>query len=435
LARMRPCARCKYSASEPAVIRQMRSTEQSHGSWPRIAASAAWWLAATTLIYAWLVYPALVAIGAAVVPASRARGRISSRSIDHPMDTERILPRVSIVVAVHNEEDSVERKLRNCFDLDYPTDRLEVVVASDGSNDRTNDLVASWPGSNLKLLCLPPGTGKSRAQNAAVVAASGDLVVFTDADTMLDRAFARMAAKSFADPTVGAVAGRIVWLDSAGAWDSHSSDLYWRFEHWLWRKESALGVLAWSSGACMAVRRSLFRPMEPHYGEDCVVPLDVTMRGFRVEYQTAAVGFDYNPRDPHAAFNARVRMTLRSFGGTVDRMPGHIAGRRFGVLWATVSHKILRWVTAYLLLVLFVAGTLLGHRAIYRLATATQLLFYGCAIVGYILDLRKAPARPFSAVFAFCSANVAMAVGVAQVVLGRRIVAYRSDPRATAGES
>jgi cellulose synthase/poly-beta-1,6-N-acetylglucosamine synthase-like glycosyltransferase len=378
------------------------------------------WACGLLVIYVWLGYPA-------VLWTLTRLFRRRERALPPAGEST---PSVTVIVAVHNEEAALPGKLENCLRLLYPRDRLRVVVASDGSTDGTlhiaNEFARRHPG--LRVWAQQDRVGKTVTQNVAVRLAEGEILLFSDVDTELDAHFLEHIVRPFADGKVGCVAGLLTWTNPDASAVAAGGDFYWRYEHVIWRMESRLGLLAWANGACLAVRRELFTPMEAQYGEDTVVPLDVVAQGYRVVFQPEAIASDERTVGAGAEMRARVRMTLRSFTGTLSRKHLLNPWRFPQVAWAILSHKLLRWLVPYFLVLGFVSNVLLlGRGGVYPYSLALQVIFYVSGAIGYFLDQRDIRLRFFSIIYAFCLMNLGVAVGVAQAILGRRILAYRSE--------
>ena len=255
------------------------------------------------------------------------------------------LPRITVLLTVYNEEEAVVNRIQNVLACDYPREKLEVLVASDGSTDATDNVVRYFEDASVVLFRPVERRGKSDTQNQAIQMATGDIIVFTDAGTSFDRQFLRNIVKPFGDPAVGGVDGTCLILEKAGSGINESQNYYWRYELRLRELESELGILAVSSGACLTIRKELFRPMEAVYGEDCIVPLDIILQGYKMKHASNAIAYDTWHSESASEFKARVRMTLRNWGGTWSRPvllnPLQYGGIAFG-LW---SHKLLRWLS------------------------------------------------------------------------------------------
>jgi cellulose synthase/poly-beta-1,6-N-acetylglucosamine synthase-like glycosyltransferase len=378
------------------------------------------WACGLLVMYVWLGYPAILWTFTRLF-------RRRERAL--PLAGESI-PSVTVIVAVHNEEAALAGKLENCLRLLYARDRLRIVVASDGSTDGTlhiaNEFASRHPG--LHVWAQRNRAGKTATQNVAVRLSDGEILLFSDVDTELDAHFLEQIVLPFADRKVGCVAGLLTWTNPHASAVASGGDFYWRYEHLIWRMESRLGLLAWASGACLAVRRELFTPMEAQYGEDTVLPLDVVSLGYRVVFQPDAIASDKRIVGAGAELRARARMTLRSLTGTLSRK--HLLNPlRFPqIAWAILSHKLLRWLVPYFLMLGFVSNVLLlGRAGVYPYTLAVQVIFYVSGTIGYFLDKHGIRVRFLSIIYAFCLMNLGVAVGVAQAILGRRILAYRSE--------
>ena len=334
-------------------------------------------------------------------------------------------PKVSIIVAVRNEEGTIGAKLADCINLDYPADRLEILVVSDNSADKTEEIVEEFAkcDARVRLLADRRKLGKSGVQNLAVEHASGDILCFTDADTRTCPDTLKVIVENFADPAVGLATANVHFgqPDSAVA---EGQGAYWRFELLLRELESDLGILATSSGQLLAMRRELFRPLPVMYGDDCVLPLDVRLQGYRVVQDARVVVYDTMPSSIKGEFRARVRMTARNWTGTLAR-PAILNPFRFPLTsWGLISHKLLRWLTPFFLAVLLVSNILLAVRGEWMAACLFQVAFYIAACIGWLRARKGASAWIFGYPFAFCLANVGFFLGMVKVLRGQKIVSY-----------
>jgi cellulose synthase/poly-beta-1,6-N-acetylglucosamine synthase-like glycosyltransferase len=297
-----------------------------------------------------------------------------------PIRKEDVTPAVSLIVAAHDEEDVIGRRLQNLLELDYPEDRLEIVVASDGSTDRTDEIVeetaASAPAVRL-LRC--DRAGKGAAQNRAVAEVESDIVAFSDASSRWEPDALRTLVRSFADPEVGYVSGRLRLETPDG---SNREGLYWRYELWQRESESALGSITAGNGAIYAVRRSDYLGWDdPRIGHDFGLPFRLAQRGRRSVYEPAAVAWEKPARDAEDEYRRKVRMMTRSWRPLLD---GSVA-RTGDPLYAAelVSHRVLRYGSGVLHLVLLGTSVALApSRGAYRAALAAQLGWLALAVAG-----------------------------------------------------
>lgn len=362
--------------------------------------------------YTWVGYAALLWIASQVTTRRPVRRKAE--------------PSVSIIIAVHNEESHIAAKLENCLALEYSPDRLEIFVASDGSTDDTERIVLEFMkrDSRICLLKSERREGKSGVQNLAARHAAGEVLFFTDAETRTQAGLLRQIAEDFADPEVGVVAPIVYFGEPDGA-VAQGQGIYWRYELFLRQMESDIGILATASGAALAIRRELFRPLPLQYGDDCILPLDVRLRGRRVLQDSRAIVVDTMPHTIEGEFKARVRMTARNWAGTLSRNgvlnPFRFPATSFGL----VSHKLLRWLTPILLALGYITNTLLFCRSQFGALWILQTCFYTTAFVGWRLTLQQRCARVFAYPFAFCLANVGFLAGLIQVLRRQVVITYK----------
>ena len=363
------------------------------------------WISVAVVVYVYAGYPLLL----------RALAR--SPAISGALQRE--CPSVTLVVSVFNEERCIRAKLENCLALDYPADRLDVVVVSDASTDGTEAIVAEFAGQGIRLLRMPERGGKTLGLNAAMVEASGDVVVFSDANAMYRQDAIKALMAPFSDPTVGAVVGESGYVqpDSDAG---RSESLYWRYETAIKRLESLNGSVVGGDGAIYAVRRSLYRPMAGDALSDFVNPLEVVRSGYRCVYAPAALSWEETAEGFGKEFRRKVRIVNRAWRALMS-MKDLMNPLRYGrFAWQLVSHKLLRWLVPAFLLTAFVGNaSLLGHRTIYDAAFAGQLLFYGLALTGALLNDRENLARLLYVPYYFCLVNIASACGILEAYRGK----------------
>lgn len=369
------------------------------------------WAAFGLIVYTWLVYPVILAV------LARLWGRPEAAS----QQARAEFPLVTLLITVHDGEAHIARKLENSLAIDYPRERLAVVVASDGSTDGTDDIVAGYADRGVELVRISPQRGKTAAQNAALDRCRGDLVFFTNVQTSIRPDALRRLVVHFADPGVGGVAPLLVWTGTDASDISRGGAIYWRYEQMMWRWEARLGLLACAPGACMIVRRDLVKPMPECYGEDVILPLWVAGGGRRFVYEPRAEALEPRASSPGEEYAARVRMTTRSFGATVAVWPARLWARFPALTWAILSHKIMRWSTPFFMLMLFGSNLALVSIWFCRITVLLQISFYGLAILG-LLSTKPSNRKSLSGIaYGFCLINTAFAIGVLRTVVGQRV--------------
>jgi len=370
-------------------------------------------IALLLLAYTWAGYPMALWL----------LRRFAAREIAR--DRRQALDRISIVIAVRNEEQTIVAKLLDCTNLDYPPDRLEIIVVSDNSSDRTEEIVKSFAkrDARIRLLAGHGQLGKSGAQNLGAQSATGEILLLTDAGTRTCPDALTLLMENFADSRVGLVTAD-VHLGQPGSAVAEGQGMYWRFELFLRNLESELGILATGSGQLLMMRRGLYRPLPVMYGDDCVLPLDVRLQGYRVVQDARVVVYDIMPSNIDGELRARIRMTARNWTGTLARSAILNPFRFPATSWALISHKLLRWLTPFFLVILLAANLLLAVRGQWLTLGTLQVAFYASACIGWLRARKGMPAWLFGYPFAFCLANVGFFLGIVKVLRGQRIVSY-----------
>lgn len=382
------------------------------------------WLSAGLIVYAYLGFPLLLLVRA------RIRGDAGA------VASARIEPRLSLVVVAHNEAATIEAKIENLYNLDYPADRLEVIVASDGSSDGTDDLVLRHARPGLRLVTLPR-SGKIPALNAAVRNARGEILVFSDANSMFDRDALRELVAPFADPAVGAVGGNQRYVPAAAEHMAGLGErLYWRYDRMLKTAQSRAGSMTAATGAIHAIRRELFAPVPVGVSDDFMTSTRAIAHGYRLVFAPAAVAWETVAPSKEAEFARKLRIIVRGLRGLwIAR--GLFNPLRHGFYALQIfSHKLLRWSVGWLLIALLASSLLLyGHGALYRAAVLAQAAGYAAALLGLAWHQRRpTPSRlekVFAIPFYFCMANYAALRAWIQVLGGRRVDTWESTRGAT----
>ena len=371
------------------------------------------WLPILTVAYTWAAYPAILC----VLRRFFARTVIRRSAAAEPF--------VSIIVAVYNEEKRIAAKLADCLDLDYPGERLEILIASDGSTDRTEEIVEEFAGRDSRIRLLPSSArlGKSGIQNLAARAAKGEILFLTDAETRMRPDALRLLVSNFTDQRVGLVTAAVYLGEPANA-IAKGQGCYWRYELFLRQAESDLGTLATASGQALAIRRAAYVPISTCYGDDCVLPLAVRLQGYRVLLDSRATVFDTFPHSIQGELRARIRMVARNWTGTLSQ-PKLLNPLLFpGTAWGLISHKLLRWLTPFCLAVLLAASTFAFLHGRYLFLSLLELAFYGSALVGWLRTRSGRQTRVFALPFAFCLANLGFFLGMIKAFRNQRIVTY-----------
>ena len=375
------------------------------------------WVSAAVVAYTYLGYGVVISVLAAVRP--------------RPHRQAAIRPRVSLIIAAYNEEAVIRDKILNSLGQTYPGDLVEIIVASDGSTDATPLIVNAFADRGVVSLHTPARDGKAAAVQRAVEQARGEILVFSDANSMYTPDAIEQLVLSFADPEVGCVAGekQIRGHDDAGA--AREAGLYWRYESYLKRMDSRVNSVVGAAGEIFAVRRSLFQPAEPDsIIEDFIISMRLAEAGHRVVYEPSAVSIEEPPASISDEFERRARISAGGFQSMV-RLRALLTSPRRLLVFQYVSHRMLRWgVVPFLLPVLALTNVLLARQPLYRLLLAAQLSVLGLAGAGWVSEARGRPASRLARVpFYFYMLNVAALVGFGRYISGRQAVTWKRTDR------
>jgi len=290
-------------------------------------------------------------------------------------------PDVTLVIAAFNEKDNIRQKILNCLALDYPREKLQIIVSLDGPTDGTEILALTFASQGVQLSYSPKRMGKAAAINRAVAKARGSLIVFVDARQILDRNVIRELAANFSDPSVGAVSGELV-ITGQGKSDSGGVGLYWRYETLIRTLESEIHSVVGATGALYAIRRELFKDMPADtLLDDVAIPMTVVLNGGRVILDRSARAFD-RPARLEREFERKVRTLTGNFQ-LIARMPQLLNPWRNPVFFQFISHKVTRLLVPYLLIALLVANLFL-LRGGYLVFLGLQAVWYSLALAGFI---------------------------------------------------
>ena len=355
---------------------------------------AFFWLAVGAVAYIYAGYPLVVYLGA------RLRRRVITKAAQEPS--------VSILIAAHNEVACIERTLDNILALDYNREKLQVIVVSDGSTDGTDEVVRGYSDFGVVLLRQEPRNGKTAALNAAVAHATGEILVFSDANSLYDLSALKHLAGNFSDPAVGYVTGKLGYRNSDGSLTGDGCSMYMRYENFIRVCESEVGSLVGVNGGIDAVRRRLYTEMNPDDLPDLVLPLRVVAAGYRVIYDPAALLTEDANNNPSDEYRMRVRVSLRAIW-TLSDMREMLNIRRHGFYAVQLlSHKALRYLAFAFIGCAFVTAAMLWNVGwIYKVAVITQLAFGLLALLGFIAERRGVRTRALSVPYYFALVNMA----------------------------
>jgi len=368
------------------------------------------WSSLSLIFFAYAGYPILLYFRARFWP--------------RPVQRASFFPGVTILLAVHNEQKYLPAKLLNLAQLDYPADRLQVIVVSDGSTDETNKILTAWENSDGKTVILREHRGKATALNLGVAAAQGEVIVFTDARQTIASDVVKNLVENFADPSIGCVSGELVLGEDRVAASARGVGLYWQLEKKIRYWEGLAGSTVGATGALYAVRRNLIPSLpEGTILDDVYVPLQVVRQGQRVIFEPRALAFDPLTPDPKQEFRRKLRTLIGNY--QLLQLAPWVLTRSSPLRLQFVCHKLLRLLVPFALVGVLVS-TLWLRNGMYELTLVLQLTFYTLAALGLSRSKFGLVSRLSDISLAFLVLNAAAAVAFVYFITGRKAIWSRT---------
>lgn len=361
------------------------------------------WLSVIALFYTFVGYPLVVYLLSLLRPLQTRRGEFE--------------PRVTILITAYNEERDIAAKLENTLQIAYPKEKLEILVASDGSTDRTDEIVRKFGGDGVTLFRQEGRVGKTFTQNKAVEQSSGEIILFSDATTMYKPNVLREILPNFADETIGCVAGKLIYVDPGATSIGAGARSYWNFETFLKERESLACSLIGASGCLYAVRRRAYQPMYPEACSDFLIATVMYEQGLRTVYEPRAVCTEETNRRTDKEMRMRVRVISQTFTDLWRnrRMLNPFKSGFYAV--ELISHKIFRYaVPLFMLLILLTSAVLAFHSPFFTLVFLLQLGFYLTALLAWFFEKTGI----FSIPLYFVLTNLASLIGFYKFLKGER---------------
>jgi cellulose synthase/poly-beta-1,6-N-acetylglucosamine synthase-like glycosyltransferase len=373
----------------------------------RLAAEIVFWLSASVLCYTYAGYPLLLAL----VSTWRAR----------KVHREEFQPTITVIITAYNEELALTAKLENTLALDYPRNLLEIIVASDCSTDRTDEIVRKFSPRGVRLCRQSERWGKTAAQNAAVEQARGEIIIFSDATSHYQPDVIRTIMPNFADATVGCVAGRLVYVDPGDSRIGRGARSYWSYETFLKKHESRAGSLIGASGCLYAVRKSAYVSLYHEACSDFIIATKMVEQGLRAIYEPNAVCTEETNQRSDAELKMRVRVIAQTFTD-LWRHRSMLNPFRSGFYAVQLlSHKVMRYLVPFFLIAIFTASMILAPSSfVYRLLFAAQLIGYASALLSWLLEKVGVRSRLLALPQYFVLANLASLIAWYQFIRGER---------------
>ncbi len=363
------------------------------------------WISLGAVAYTYLGYPFLLYI----------IHKLKIRPLHHVDDEQ--TPSLCLVISAFNEEKIIRKKIENSLGLDYPRHLYSILVASDGSDDRTLLITREYEGQGVKLYHRPTRAGKSAVLNEAVKPLNEEIIVFTDANSLFAEDALRKIVRHFCDPRIGCVVGKLCYVDRHTTSVGKGEGLYWKYEAGLSDLESALQSVLVANGSIFGIRRELFPDLYPEVANDFQIPVDIASRSYGVIYEREAVALERPTIFWQEEFQRKARIILRGLTGFM-KLRRKFTG--FG-RWQFFSHKLLRWFVGPLLFVnLFANAVLASSSGVFIWFLGLQIIFYLAALNGWRMRKARKPHPAFYLPFYFTMVNLAAVVAIARFIGGAR---------------
>lgn len=382
------------------------------------------WSGAALLLYTYAGYPLLL--------------RLVSRFRYRPVHRAAWTPHVSVIIAAYNEERDIASKIENSLALDYPQDKLEIIVASDCSTDRTDEIVRQFASRGVRLCRQEERLGKTATQNAGVEQARGEIILFSDATTLYNADVLRVMLPNFADETVGCVAGRLVYIDPSDSSVGQGARFYWDYETFLKHHESRVWSLIGASGCLYAVRRSAYVPMYPEACSDFLIATKMVEQGLRAVYEPAAICTEETNKRASEELRMRIRVITQTFTDLWRHraMMNPLKSGFYAI--QLLSHKVLRYLVPVFLLLIFIPSVVLARQSLfYALAALAQICFYAVAALAWLVERVGRRNRVLALPQYFVLANFASVVAFYRFVRGERYARWEPirEPMSTMAQA
>ncbi|WP_207425566.1 glycosyltransferase family 2 protein [Pedobacter sp. SYSU D00535] len=386
------------------------------------------WLSIFIIFYTFLGY------GIFLFALVKLRRIFKGRRVPPTVDEEQ-LPSCTLVVAAYNEEGFIREKIANTLALNYPPSKLELLFVTDGSNDKTPDIISEYP--QIRLMHKPERNGKIAAVHRAVNEITSDVIVFTDANTFLNKDALINICRHYADEKVGAVAGeKRVLADEQADASAAGEGFYWKYESTLKKWDSELYSVVGAAGELFSVRRNLYKPVSKDaILDDFMISMLIAKQGYRIVYEPEAYATETASEDVSEELKRKVRIAA---GGiqSIIWLKSLLNIFKYPMLsFQYISHRVLRWtVTPFLLILVLILNVLIAAKTttwFYILLLAGQVLFYGLAFVGYIFEKKQLRIKVLFIPYYFCVMNYAVIAGINRYFRKQQSSAWEKAKRKT----
>lgn len=374
------------------------------------------WPSILLIIYTYLLYPFIIFLAVSI---KSSLAQIKLLFSETPMvgrpKSPRYFPMVSMVITAYNEERIIEQKINNCLEIDYPKDKFEAIIVSDGSTDKTNNIVRHYENSGIiKLITYKHRSGKTGVLNKTIPHAKGEIILLSDANTLYRRDAVRKLVRHFTDKAIGCVCGRLEIKRPHGS--TSQDNLYWKYETLLKYLENKLGGVLGANGGIYAIRKELFTPIpNTTIIDDFVIPMKIKEIGYKVIYDHEAIATEETAIDNRAEFGRRIRIGAGNFQ-SIALTKKLLNPRRGFVAFSFWSHKIIRWLVPFFMIFTFISNLSIimevqSLATFYGFTFVLQIAFYTMALIGFLQEKRGCQLKLFLIPYVLVLMNGAFFLG------------------------
>ena len=375
------------------------------------------WFCLLSLLLSWIIYPGIISL-------------LASLRKNKPIQKNNTNLSLTIIIAAFNEADKIKSRIENLISLSGEY-QFEIIVGSDGSTDNTVQIVESMFLPNVKVLDFKENRGRALVHNDCARKAKGDILFFTDAETIYEKDCLNKIVHHFLSSRIGAVSGRIMYLNEKESNIGQSAGLYWHYEEMIRTSESKLGILGFGTGAVLAIRKKAYQPIGPTEDIDYAGTLEVAAQGYKILYEPGALAYDYISKTSSGALKTRIRQTSRCFKSVFKRIVSKkILLNHPLVFVSALMHKTFRHLTPFFIIGLLLSDLLLLKQGgFYFIMMVMQVAFYGLALAGFLNEQLKIGKKNWliSLPYNFVLLNIGRGVGVYKAFFRKEQATYKTE--------
>lgn len=337
-------------------------------------------------------------------------------------------PSISILISAFNEEKVIRQRVENLLALDYPKEKMEILIGSDCSSDQTNSIVEEYSGKGVELLAFTERRGKASVLNDLVSRAKNEILIFSDANTFYDKDVVKNFVRHFSDKSIGGVCGYLQLRASNENSGGKGESFYWEYENRIKELEGNIHTTFGATGAIYSIRKSLFKPLPTQKAimDDFLIPMRVVELGFRIIYDKSVFAWEEATDSAMKEFQRKIRIGAANFNCLPDII--HLLNPKYGfIAFGLFSHKIIRWFVPFFLIILFISSFILSTTLqFYYYTFLIELVFLLFAFIGLLLDKIKLPFKLFTMPYYFLLANLGLFLGFFRFLFGTQKAAWNA---------